>query len=385
MALHLRAQDQLRPQPGDRLLHREEIVGHDRFRPVGGGTLANVPGEFAGIGADGDDGETELVAGDAGGGQRVGGVAEDEDALAGQVGRIDGARIPGQARVLGGEQNGGVLAGLLAAERGDLGHEVAGGADADRHGLRRRLAEGSLQPLRRRAGDLGVEHDVEVGLAQARKVGRRRPLRRGDVDVDTEARQQAADLDDIVAMTEPQRRRSEDVARRAVARRRALRAGCERTGCGVRAGEGAHQLVEGFRRTPVLLLGIGGQLQRHHRHGKVEGGGEAAGIVLDQLGRAGGADQDRLGGEAGMGVAHRAFEQAGRVAAEVAGGEGRVGHGRALAPPLDHGEQKVCVGVPLRRVQHVVHAFHRGGDAHGTDVGRSLVGPDGQLHLRPPA
>ena len=54
--------------------------------------------------------------------------------------------------------------------------------------------------------------------------------------------------------------------------------------------------------------------------------------------------------------------------------------GGRLVAPLDHREQQVGVGVALRRVQHVVHALHRGGDAHRADVRRAFVGPDGELH-----
>ena len=36
--------------------------------------------------------------------------------------------------------------------------------------------------------------------------------------------------------------------------------------------------------------------------------------------------------------------------------------------------------VALRCVQHVVQVAHRGGDAHGTDVRRSFVGPERELH-----
>jgi hypothetical protein len=51
-----------------------------------------------------------------------------------------------------------------------------------------------------------------------------------------------------------------------------------------------------------------------------------------------------------------------------------------MVAPLDHGEEQVGVGVALRRVQDVVQALHGRGDAHGADMGRALVCPDGQLH-----
>jgi assimilatory nitrate reductase catalytic subunit len=53
---------------------------------------------------------------------------------------------------------------------------------------------------------------------------------------------------------------------------------------------------------------------------------------------------------------------------------------RAPGQALDHREQQIGVGVALRRVQHVVHVAQRGGHAHGADVRRAFVGPQGQLH-----
>ena len=150
-------------------------------------------------------------------------------------------------------------------------------------------------------------------------------------------------------------------------------------------GKGADQPVEGLRRAPVLLLLVGWQFQRDHRHRQVERLRQPAGIVLDQFGGAGSSYQDRLRLEAFIGFRHGRLEQFGGVAAEVAGLEGGVGHRRALGPPLDHGEQQIGVGVALRSVQHVMHAFHRGGDPHGSHMGRGFVCPERQLHgVRPP-
>ena len=164
----------------------------------------------------------------------------------------------------------------------------------------------------------------------------------------------------VVAVAEAERRRAEQVAARPRARlaRRPLRARRRR----VRPGQGAHELIEGLGRAPVLLPLVGRQLERHHRDRQAERPRQAAGIVLDQLGGAGRADQHRLRLEALVGLARGGLEQLGRVAAEVARLEGRVGDRRTLAAALDHREQQVGVGVALRRVQHVVHALHRGGD-----------------------
>jgi hypothetical protein len=142
----------------------------------------------------------------------------------------------------------------------------------------------------------------------------------------------------------------------------------------------AAQLVEGLARAPVFLALVRGQLQGHHGNGQLQGLGQAARIVLDQLGRAGGPDNHGLGLEARVGVDDGGLEQFGRVGAEIARLEGRVGDGRAGSAPLDHREQQVGIGIALGGVQDVVQTRHRRGDPHGTDVRRAFVGPDGQLH-----
>jgi hypothetical protein len=82
-----------------------------------------------------DDLEAEFLAGDAGRRDGMGRVAEDEDALAGQIGSSRpsastraGARLGPRAR-----------ARVDAGEFRHLADEVAGRADADRHGLGARL------------------------------------------------------------------------------------------------------------------------------------------------------------------------------------------------------------------------------------------------------
>ena len=101
---------------------------------------------------------------------------------------------------------------------------------------------------------------------------------------------------------------------------------------------------------------------------------------MNQLGGARRADHHGLRLEALKGVARGGFEQLRGVAAQVARLEGGVGDRRALGQALNHGEQQVSVGVALRCVQHVMHTFHRGGDAHGTDVRWAFVSPQGELH-----
>ena len=151
---------------------------------------------------------------------------------------------------------------------------------------------------------------------------------------------------------------------------------------GRRSGQGADQAVEGLGGAPVLLLLIGRQLQWDHRDRQGERLGKPARIILNQLGRAGGADDHRLRLEARVGGGDRILEDRRGVAAEILSLEGRVGNRRALGAPLDHREEQVGIGVALGGVQHVVQPLHRGGDPHGADMRRSLIGPDGELHGR---
>jgi hypothetical protein len=72
--------------------------------------------------------------------------------------------------------------------------------------------------------------------------------------------------------------------------------------CAPSGGPGAHDLEEGLVGAEVLLALVAGQLQRDHRHRQAHGLGHAAGIVLDQLGGAGGADDHRLRLEALIGI-----------------------------------------------------------------------------------
>ena len=381
VALHLRAQHQLGLGVGDGRLDLEVVVADQRFEAVELGGVAHRAREFAAVGAQAHDGEAQLGGGHAGSGHGMAGVAEHEDPLVGQVGRIDRAGIPGGAGTevfQFGQQGRGVDTG----QRGHFGDEVARGAHADRHHLGVRLAVVAAQPGGGGVGDLGVEHDVEIGLAQPGQVGHAGTLRRADMDVDAQAGQQAGDLDHVVAVAEAQRGGAQQVAAHA------LPGLARRARCGRRRAQVPYQLVESFGGAPVFLALVAGQFERDDRHRQVQRLGQAARVVLDQLGGAGRTHQHRRRLEALERIERGGLEQLGGVATQVARLEGGVGDRRALVAALDHREQQVGVGVALRRVQHVVHVLHRGGDAHRADVRRAFVSPERQLHgfdLRPPA
>ncbi len=147
-----------------------------------------------------------------------------------------------------------------------------------------------------------------------------------------------------------------------------------------RSGQRAHQLIERLGRAPVLLALIGRQIDGHHRNRQIERARQTAGIVLDQRAGAGRADDHRLRLEPVIGVLRRGLEQFGGIAAEIARGEGRVGHRRPPVAALDHREQQIRVGVALRRMQHVMQALHPRRDAHRADMGRSFICPHRELH-----
>ena len=69
------------------------IRGFDRIF-FGGG--ADIAGELAAVGAESHYGEAEFFLCNPGGGERVGGVAEDKNAFAREISGIDRARIPRQ-------------------------------------------------------------------------------------------------------------------------------------------------------------------------------------------------------------------------------------------------------------------------------------------------
>jgi hypothetical protein len=85
VAFHLRAEDHLGRRILDGLLDLEVIVGDQRLDPELAAKLADGPRELAVVAAKTHDLEPHLVPGDARGGFHMGGVPEQEDALAGEI------------------------------------------------------------------------------------------------------------------------------------------------------------------------------------------------------------------------------------------------------------------------------------------------------------
>ena len=199
--------------------------------------------------------------GDARGGDGVRGVAEDEHALAGQIGRVDRARIPGQPRRHAGQHRRRIDAGERARPRA-MKSRVAPTPIGTVFVAR--LAEGALAATAPPAPAIsGYSTTLKsASPSRARSAGRG-AQRRDDVDVDAEPVEQPRDLGDVVAMAEAERGRARAGCSAAARRSRARPRWCR--AAALRAGERAHQLVEGLGGAPVLLALIGRQLERHDR------------------------------------------------------------------------------------------------------------------------
>ena len=140
-------------------------------------------------------------------------------------------------------------------------------------------------------------------------------------------------------------------------------------------------MIKGFRRPPVLLLGVGRQLQIDDRNStEVHAGCQGTGLILDQFSRAALPHQQGLGLEPLHSLRHRTLHQLGGITAQISGLKGGVGDRWAPVTPLDHREQQIGVGVALRGMEHVMDALHRSGDTHGPNVGGAFVGPEGEFH-----
>ena len=177
----------------------------------------------------------------------MGGVAEDEDALAGQVGRVDRARPPRLAQpALVGDRG-------LPGDARDFFDEVSRGPRSDRNHGCARLAVVLFQPAGGRLADFRVEHHVEMCSGQAGDVGGRRAQRCAGIHGRCPAPRSSiiSDLTDRPCAGSP--------ARSGRGCCRIARAYCSQ-GCG----QPAHDLVEGLARAPASpCAGRRGQFQRN--------------------------------------------------------------------------------------------------------------------------
>jgi hypothetical protein len=268
--------------------------------------------------------------------------------------------------------------GIAPREGGHFTDELTRRAEPDRNGLGAGLIEGAAQPLGRLKAGFRIQQHVEVGLAEPGQVRGACTQGRDDIDVDLQLPQDLPDRNQVVPMPESERTRPEDVAAGTHTRLagRPLESFRRRVG----RGHGPHDLIERLGGAPVFLFLVGRKLEGHHWYRQAERARESARVVLNQFGGARGADQHGRRLEPFIGLAHGALKKARRIAAQIPRLEGRIGHGRAARQPLDHGEQQIGVGIALRCVQHVVHVLHGRRDPHGAHMGRSFVGPDGELH-----
>ena len=231
----------------------------------------------------------------------------------------------------------------------------------------------ALQKACRDLRNFRVKHDIEIRVPQLRDVRGCGAHGRGHHNLNAHACEQFGDFGHIIAMPKAKGGRAQNIAARR-ARRITWRAGLRRPS------EGAHQAIEGLRRAPIFLALICRQFKRHHGHRQAERLRQPTRIILNQLCRARSADQHGFRLEAGIGIARRFHEKLGGVAAQVARLESCPCHGRALFPPFDHGEKQISIGIALRRMQHIMHALHRGCDTHRPHMRRPFISPDGKLH-----
>ena len=282
MALHLRTQHQFGLQLGDPCFDVQIVIGDQRLKPIELGGFANLARKLPAIGPKPHDGEPEFARGEASGCDGVAGVAENEDPLTRQVGRIDRARIPGGPRRMTGEK----WFRIDTGEGGGFADEVDGCPDTDGHRLGHGLLEIACKPLRSQGCGFGVEDDIEVGITQTRDVVGARVERCDDIDVNADRGKQARDFTNIIAVAKAERCGAEQIA-----------AGSALSAIGYSLGwsrERAHQLIKGFGRSPIFLALVGRKLQGNDRDGECQCFGQTARVVLDQLSRTRGAHQHRL-------------------------------------------------------------------------------------------
>ncbi len=207
VALHLGAQHQFRVRFGNLGLYFQIIVRDERLDAVALCRLAHVASEFSGVGTQAHNGKAKLFRRNARCGYRVRRVGEDEDALAREIGRIHGPRVPGHSRP---DRIRVVSTSIPRRDRPHVRNSLVAPIPIG-HRLDRRLTEHALQPVACLIGQLRIDADVEVGLRNTQQILGRRAERRDHIDIDPDRVEQSGDLDDIVATPEPERGRTEQI------------------------------------------------------------------------------------------------------------------------------------------------------------------------------
>ena len=215
VALHLRAEDELRVQGSSGRLDFKVIVGDQRLEAVLRSGSTNLSCAFAAVGTQPNDREAQFVPGYPRSSDGVCRVTEDEYPLPGEVRRVNGPRVPRRT----GRRADQVGRWLDAREPGHFSDEFPCCTNADGNHRCHGLAAGLFQPLRSGPRHFRVQHDVEIGLAKPAQVRSTRAERRHDMNVDADLPEQPRDLRDVVAMPETEGRRPEDVAERSPHRR----------------------------------------------------------------------------------------------------------------------------------------------------------------------
>ena len=377
VALHLGTQHQFRAGVSHGLFDRQVVVGDEGLQAQLLGSCPHLPGQLPAVATQAHHLKAQFLACNLGGGDGMGGIAKNEHPLAREVGGIHRAGIPGQPRWL-------IKVRCLKPQQAtELLDEGGGGTDPDRDGAHGGHAKAALQPTANRRCDFGIEADIGIGARDPLQIRWTGPQGRHHGHVDAAAIQQARDLADVVAAAEPEQAWAQQIHPGPAALLLPALGGGRGGAWGrnLLLEQTAHQLIQGFRRPPVFLLGVGRQIQAHHGDTpQSHASGEGTGLVLDQFCCAAFPHQQGFWLEALNRLVDGAFDELGGVAAQVPGLEGGVGDRRAFIPPFDHGEQQIGVGVSLGGMQHVVHALHGCGNPQRTHMGRAFVCPEGEFH-----
>ena len=237
MPLHLRAEHQFGCRITDSLLDFEIIIANQRLEPHRRGRGAYITRHFTSVRAHTDHVEAELFLGHARRADDVRAVAKDVHPLSREVRRVDAARIPGKPRGAGfnGRRH------IHPSNRADLAEKLTGRTDANRDGLHIGHPMRALQPAGRGLRNLRIQRHVEVRLRQPHEICRRRAPRGHHMHLHAHGLQQGAHFAHIVAATEAERGRAQDIRLRATAFERRADHGCR-----PRADHRAHEMIEGL-------------------------------------------------------------------------------------------------------------------------------------------